>query len=216
MATAKKTTKKTASDTKEVAKNIETIEATEITKEEVVNETTESIVNTVVESETKIMATKPSKKKFEATEPINCISIASGDLGMIGIKSGINYTWAGRGDETEVEYQDLVSAVRSGKSHIYKPYFIIDNEDFLKEFPQVKKVYSAMYSIQDLRDILVKMTPAQIKTVISTLPEGAKESVKHIASNMISTGALDSVAKIKVLDEIYDTKFMLMTELFNA
>lgn len=158
---------------------------------------------------------KETKKEFKATDPIECVSITAGELGMIGIKSGINYTWAGRGDVTEVEYQDLVAAIRSSKSHIYKPYFIIQDEDFLKEFPRVKDVYSNMYSYQDLVQIF-QLTPSQMKSAIANLPEGARESVKHIASDLIVNGSLDSVKKIQMLDSIYDTKFMLMTELFNA
>ena len=194
-------------------KKTKTVEVVEAAETETILET-ETVVETE-KPEVKNVETKPLKKKFKPTDPIVCVSITAGDLGMIGIKSHINYTWAGRGDDTEVEYQDLVAAIRSGKSHIFKPRFIIQDEDFLNEFPQVKKVYSSMYSVKDLRAVF-SLTPAQMKKTINSLPDGAKESIKHIASNMISNGTLDSVAKIKVLDEIYDTKFMLMTELFNA
>lgn len=156
-----------------------------------------------------------TKKEFKPTDPVFCVSITAGELGMIGIKSGINYTWAGRGDVTEVEYQDLVAAIRSSKSHIYKPYFIIRDEDFLKEFPRVKDVYANMYSYQDLQQIF-QLSPSQMKTAILNLPDGAKESVKHIAADLIANGTLDSVKKIQTLDAIYDTKFMLMTELYTS
>lgn len=154
------------------------------------------------------------KRKFEESEPIECMSITSGELGMTGIKTGIVYKWSGRGDITEVEYQDLVAAIRSGKRHITEPFFIIQNDEFLDLFPQVRGKYSSMYSINDLQDVL-KLPVSQMRKIIESLPNGAKESIKHIASSMIAKGAMDSVQKIKVLDEIYGTKFMLMTELFN-
>lgn len=154
------------------------------------------------------------KRKFEESEPIECMSITSGELGMTGIKTGIVYKWSGRGDITEVEYQDLVAAIRSGKRHITEPFFIIQNDEFLDLFPQVRDKYSSMYSINDLQDVL-KLPVSQMRKIIESLPNGAKESIKHIASSMIAKGAMDSVQKIKVLDEIYGTKFMLMTELFN-
>jgi len=159
--------------------------------------------------------TKPApKKKFKQTDAVNCMSIASGELGMIGLKTGINYTWFGRGQVVEVEYQDLVAAVRSGKKHITEPLFIIQDKDFLTEFPQVEKKYESMYSVRDLEQVL-DMSPSDIRRVIESLPDGAKDSIKHIASTKIANGTLDSVQRIKVLDEIFDTKFMLMTELFN-
>ena len=54
-----------------------------------------------------------------------------------------------------------------------------------------------------------------MKSIILSLPDGAKESIKNMASQMISKGTLDSVQKIKFLDEIFNTELMLMTGLFN-
>lgn len=174
----------------------------------------EPVLTEEIVSETVVEKPVVKKKKFAADEAIPCVSIVSGQLGMIGIKSRINYSWMSRGDETKVEYQDLVAAIRSGKSQIFKPSFIITDDDFLKEFPQVEKIYNAMFSYRDLKEVL-DLPPAQMKQAILALPAGARESIKHIAATAISNGSLDSVARIKVLDEIFDTKLMLMTELFG-
>lgn len=187
------------------------IKATAETVAENTNTTQE--VSTPADTEV-VTPIKAAPKKFEATDAIECVSITAGELGMIGTKTGINYTWAGRGDVTEVEYQDLVAAIRGGKKHITAPFFVIQNEDFLAEFPQVKAVYASMYSLQDLKDVF-KLDVASMKATILGLPSGAQESIKSIASSMISKGQLDSVQKIKTLDEIFDTKFMLMTELYQ-
>lgn len=156
----------------------------------------------------------PEKRKFENEDPIPCESITVGELRMKGIKSNVNYIWAGRGDVTDVEYQDLVAAIRSSKSQVYSPSFIIKDEDFIKAFPQVAKIYDSMYTTQDLREVF-NLPPSQMKNVILSLPEGAKQSIRNMAASMIEKGTLDSVQKIKILDEIFDTKLMLMTELFN-
>lgn len=186
--------------TKKTEDNVELTETSEILNE--------------VENEKEVVVSKKKIREYKDTEAIKCVSITSGELGMIGIKSNINYRWAGRGDITEVEYQDLVAAIRSSKKHIYKPYFIIVDDEFISQFPQVKKVYENMFSYKDLSDVLT-LSPIQMKQAILSLPEGARESIRNIASTAISTGSLDSVARIKVLDEIFDTKFMLMTELFG-
>ena len=205
MATKRTITKNTTANT---------VEPIDIKKEEnleIESESVESIAETtVIETQVETVV----ERNYEATDPIKCVSITSGELGMIGIKSGINYRWACRGDVTEVEYQDLVAAIRSGKKHITAPFFIIDDKDFLKKWPQVEKNYASMYSIKDLTDVL-KLDAASMKKTILNLPTGARESIKNIASTMITKGQLDSVQKIKVLDEIYDTKFMLMTEIFG-
>lgn len=194
---------------KSVIKN-ETVET--VTTDAVINDVVDNAV--VAPEAVKAKVETKISKNFEATDPIKCVSITSGELGMIGIKSGINYRWAGRGDETEVEYQDLVAAIRSGKKHITAPFFIINDKDFLEKWPNVEKMYASMYSIKDLTDVL-KLDAASMKKTILNLPVGARDSIKNIASSMITKGQLDSVQKIKILDEIFDTKFMLMTELYG-
>lgn len=199
MATMKKANKTAVETTKIVENSTEAVQSNNDPVEQI------TMTKTVV---------APAERVFKETDPITCVSITSGELGMIGIKSHINYTWAGRGDETDVEYQDLVAAIRSSKKHIYEPYFIITDEDFLKKFPQVEKVYASMYSIKDLESVF-NASPDEMERIIQSLPKGAQESIKNIASTKIAKGTLDSIKKIQKLDKIFDTKFMLMTELFS-
>ena len=129
-------------------------------KKATIDTTVDEVVETVVEKEAveevveTVKETKVEPRKFKETDPIKCLSITAGELGMLGIKTGINYTWAGRGDETDVEYQDLVAAIRSGKKQVTAPRFIIKDEDFLALYPQIEKIYSSMLSYNDLKDIL--------------------------------------------------------------
>jgi len=176
--------------------------------------TVESVIEdeTVVDDVVDVVEKAP--RKYDADEGIPCRSIVSGGLYMSGIKSRIMYEWADNGDITEVEYQDLVAAIRSNVNYITKPYFIIEDDEFIAQHPQLDKIYSSMYSIKDLRDVLTDLSPNSMKNTILALPDGAKESIKNLASQMISNGTLDSVQKIKILDEIFETRLMLMTELF--
>lgn len=178
------------------------------------DEITEMAENKIDDVE-EVVTVKTEPRKFEATDGVPCRSITSGGLYMEGIKSHILYEWADNGDVTEVEYQDIVAAIRSNVNYISKPYFVIEDDDIIAQFPQLDKIYASMYSFKDLRDVLVELSPNNMKSTILSLPEGAKESIKSIASKMISNGTLDSVQKIKILDEIFNTELMLMTGLFN-
>ncbi|WP_281739980.1 hypothetical protein [Holdemanella biformis] len=153
-------------------------------------------------------------KKYANDDGILCESITAGELGMIGAKSGNNYTWMCYGDTTEVEYADLVAAIRLRKGHIFAPLFIIRDEDFLAKYPQVNDVYNSMYTTSDLEDIFM-LPAAQMKEVIKSLPFSVQKTIANMASAMITDGRLDSVQKIKVLDELFDTKLMLITELLD-
>ena len=74
--------------------------------------------------------------------------------------------------------------------------------------PALDEAYGSLYSIKDLKDIL-KQTPDQMQKSIASLPEGAKDSIKTISATMVDNGTLDSVRKVKVLDEIFGTEMLL-------
>ena len=152
-------------------------------------------------------------KKFEAMDGVLCRSIVDGVLVMEGIKSKNFYKWADTNDIAEVEYQDLVSAVRSNTSYVFAPHFIIEDEDFLEQFPQVQKVYDSMYTTADLKEILKLPATAMMKE-IEALPSGSKDNLREIAGKMVLNGQLDSVQKIKALDNFYKTNFLITTNLY--
>ena len=181
-------------------------------------ETTNNVEKVVIEEEIKKETTKEktvtkTPKKFDAMDGVLCRSIVDGVLVMEGIKSKNFYKWADMNDVAEVEYQDLVSAVRSNTSYVYAPHFIIEDEDFLDQFPQVQKVYDSMYTTADLKEIL-KLPVSTMMKEIETLPDGSKENLKAIAGKMVLNGQLDSVQKIKALDDYYKTNFLVTTNLY--
>lgn len=156
----------------------------------------------------------PVKKTFDQSDGIMCRSVTQGGLHMEGLKTKMMYDWSEYGDETEVEYRDLVAAVRTKTSFVFNPFFIIEDQDFISEFPQLQKFYNDQYSVKDLKEILELPVNEMIET-INTLPNGAKESLKSIASTQVANGRLDSVKKIKALDEVFDTDLNLLSELIT-
>lgn len=166
------------------------------------------------DEEPKDTSTKKTKKKFEQTDFIMCRSVIQGGLFLEGAKTKQLYRWTDYGDETEVEYRDLVSEVRAKSAFVFSPYFIVEDEDFIEEFPQLKQFYNQYYSVKDLREILSLPLSSMAKK-IEELPNGAKESLRSLAASMISSGAIDSVSKIKKLDEIFDTDMEFLSSLLQ-
>ena len=167
-----------------------------------------------IEDDENIKETSKPKKKFDQSDGIICRSITQGGLYMEGAKTKILYEWNDYGDESEVEYRDLVAEIRSKSQFVFRPCFIIEDEDFIKEFPQLERFYKEKYTIKDLRGILAMDATEMIET-IKTLPKGAADSLKSIAAQQVSTGQLDSVKKIKALDEYFGTDLNLIGELMN-
>lgn len=155
-----------------------------------------------------------TKRVFEPNDLIPCKSITAGELLMEGYKTKFVYRWADYDDVQEVEYQDLAYDIRiQGRSYSKYPRFIILDDDFIEQNPVLNEVYSKIFTISDLRKIL-EMTPAEIKKTVNTLPKGARDSLKTIVSTAIANGTLDSVNKIKVFDEIFETE--MVQTLFDA
>ena len=155
---------------------------------------------------------KPERRtrttKFDEYDLIPCASITVGGLYMVGTRSKDLYEWTGFGDVIDVEYRDLIAAVRSRDPMVFKPRFIIQDDDFLKENPAIEDVYSGMYTPEDIMHILAMPAP-QMKATILKLPGGAREALKRTAVTRINDGELDSIQRIKVLDEIFGTNMLL-------
>ena len=185
--TAVKTKAKTTADT-----TVETESTTESVKAEPVKTAD-------------VKEVKKEKKSYAPSDGIPCKSITNGGLYMPGLKSNILYSWVDAGDIVEVEYQDLQAAIRSNNGYVMNPLFVIEDEELVSQFPQLKK----------LEDVVTELSPGDMKATILSLPKGAQDAIKHLASKMVSDGRLDSVKKIKTLDEIFDTEMSIMTGLFS-
>lgn len=195
--TAVKTKAKTTADT-----TVETESTTESVKAEPVKTAD-------------VKEVKKEKKSYAPSDGIPCKSITNGGLYMPGLKSNILYSWVDAGDIVEVEYQDLQAAIRSNNGYVMNPLFVIEDEELVSQFPQLKKLYEVLYSVGELEDVVTELSPGDMKATILSLPKGAQDAIKHLASKMVSDGRLDSVKKIKTLDEIFDTEMSIMTGLFS-
>ncbi len=172
----------------------------------------EKVVNVVEPVIKEVTPAVVEKKKFAVDESILCRSITSGGLYMEGPKSGLLYSWVDYGDECDVEYRDLVALVRGKSQFVFAPLFIIDDEDFINEFSQLKQFYDDSYTVKDLEGVLDLPCDSMIAT-IKTLPKGAIASLKTIASTQVSNGRLDSMKKIKALDDIFGTELNLIASM---
>lgn len=160
-----------------------------------------------------IIKEEPKKKaprKFVQDDVILCKSVTFGELLLPGKKSQLLYTWADYGDATEVEFQDL-QALRSTRSaYLNAPYFVIEDEELLEQWPELKTLYAKVAALDV--DNLFNLPINQFKKRLREIPVGFKDSIKNIAGDKIRNGSLDSIAKINALDEILGTELKLMIE----
>lgn len=191
-------------------------------KTTVEKEQAESIVEDVIAEEVTVQevavkkVTKPviveEKKVFTDSDYILCRSIWSGGLNVIS-QSGNLYEFKDYGSECEINYRDLVTLIRRGSDHVFLPRFVILDEDFLKDFPTVQRVYGTMYTREDLIDIL-DLPVTRMKAEIAKLPKATKDSMRNLIATQIANGRLDSISKVRTLTEIFESDFNLLSDLF--
>lgn len=144
---------------------------------------------------------------------ILCRSIIAGGL-HVSCKSGNSYEFKGYGSDCEIEYHDLATLVRKHSAHVFNPRFIIKDEDFLAEFPQIQKAYDDMYTVNDLKDIL-DLPVSQMLDEMKRVPDTLKDTLKNLAASQIENGTIDSVRKIRALSEFFGADFNFLSELFS-
>ena len=191
------TTKKTTAKPK--VTTVETEVINNIVEENVVEET----VTPVIVKE---------KKVFTDSDYILCRSVCSGGLNVVS-QSGNLYEFKDYGAECEINYRDLVTLIRRGSDHVFLPRFVILDDDFLKDFPTVQKVYGTMYTMSDLVEIL-ELPIAHMKAEIAKLPKATKDSMRNLIATQIANGKLDSISKVRVLTELFNSDFNLLSDLF--
>ena len=169
------------------------------TKKETVTEE----IKSTIESEP-----KKAPRKFAPNDLIVCRSVTYGELLLSGVKSKLMYVWSNYGDTTEVEFQDLQALKSTRSSYLFRPRFVIEDEDLVEQW---SKDFGTMY--QDLVEVdvdeLFKLPIGKFKTALKKAPKGVQQAVKNIAGEKIMNGSLDSLAKIKAIDEILGTDLKL-------
>lgn len=174
-----------------------------------VTKVTEKAPEVVETSEPEIKVVE--KKKYAPDDEIMTTSCTAGQLIMIGSKTGRFYTWADYNDQTPVEYQDLKAEQYRNSPYIFKPLFLIEDDEFI-HLPENKKIADVYQNILTADDIekLFSLDSISFERTVKKAPKGIQDSIRTIATQKVQDGSLDSVSKIKAIDEI------LGTDLFNC
>ena len=156
------------------------------------------------EVETAKVEQKKAPRKYAPSDMIPCRSITYGELLLTGTKSKLLYSWANYGDITEVEFQDLQALKSTRSTYLFRPRLVIEDEELVEQWG---KDFANLY--QDIIDVdvedLLKLPVNQFKSKLKKASKGVQQAVKNIAGEKILNGSLDSLAKIKAIDEVLGT-----------
>ena len=165
-----------------------------------------------VESETPVQEVKKSApkspRKYAPDDQIPCRSITYGELLLTGVKSKLLYSWSNYNDITYVEFQDLQALRSTHSSYLYRPRIVIEDEELVEQWGKdFSDLYDSIVSV-DVED-LFKLPVGKFKTALKKAPKGVQQAVKNIAGEKILNGSLDSLTKIKAIDEVLGTDLKL-------
>lgn len=168
---------------------------------------TENMEAEVKETKSKKTATK-EVRKYAPGDMIPCRSVTYGELLLPGPKTRLLYTWANYNDVTEIEFQDLQALKSTRSTYLYKPRFIIEDEELIEQW---KNDFGKMYDEITNVDVeeLFRLSASQIKAKLKKAPAGIQQAVKNVAGEKIMNGSLDSLAKIKAIDEVLGTQLKM-------
>ena len=170
--------------------------------------TKKETVSEEMEIATETKTTKKAPRKYAPDDMIVCRSITFGELLLTGKKSKLLYSWANYGDTTEVEYQDLQALKSTRSSYLFKPRFVIEDEELVEQWGKdFNDMYKNIVDV-DVED-LFKLPAGQFKSKLKKAPKGVQQAVKNIAGEKIMNGTLDSLTKIKAIDEVLGTDLKL-------
>ena len=159
-------------------------------------------------TETKTPA-KKAPKKYAPTDTIECRSVTGGELILVGDKTKFHYNWSDFGDTAYVEYQDLQALQSRRSEFLTKPRFIIEDEELVEQWgSMLKSIYDKINTrnIEELFDLPVD----QFATQLNVIPAGLKDAVKTKAVQMIDSGELYDIRKVRAIDETWGTDFVEM------
>lgn len=170
------------------------------TKKEVITEES-------VEQEVKKPAAK-TPRKYAPDDLIPCRSVTYGELLLSAPKSKLLYSWANYNDVTEVEFQDLQALKSTRSNYLFRPRIVIEDEELVEQWSKDFKDMYGKITYVDVEEIF-DLPLGKFKTALKNAPKGVQQAVKNIAGEKIMDGSLDSLAKIKAIDDILGTDLKL-------
>lgn len=156
------------------------------------------------------------QREYLPSDLIPCKNIFAGTTVLTGNKTKTNYVWEGFGVVEYVEYQDLRSEILNKRSaYIYEPLIMIEDEHIVKSFKGLFELYKNMKTPEELEDLLHNGTEAELRKAIEEIPFGLQESLRSLAATMLQEGTLDSVRKVRMIDDLLDTSLSEQLGMFT-
>ena len=140
---------------------------------------------------------KVIKKQRDLNEMIDVKCIVHGGLNFI-TSTGLEVVWDSYGDIYPLEFKELLYMMNKYKRFFQEPWVIME-QDVIEDL-KAAHFYKNIIDYDEIDSIFTK-TPAQVKDVLSKIPEGTKRLIADRASDAMRKGTLDSLKVIELLQK---------------
>lgn len=152
----------------------------------------------------------PIKKQREQIDPHTLVEVKNNTAGKVVYVSprmmGYKICWHDFGDTELMEYSELMTMRNSARRFFEDNLIWIEDEE-VRDALGVSKYYKDAVSTSNLDD-LFKMSADTIRQKIALMSESNKNAVAQRAQSLIDSGVLDSVKKIRAVEESLDVKLV--------
>lgn len=172
---------------------------------------TDTLANNTVQETTKIKSVSKKKLKLEDDVLISVKSNVYGQLIYINHKTGDETRWEEYGEPQSLSVADL-RAMKAKQLDFFKENWItilgIDSADDEYDDVTVEEIYDALmisqYYKSDIPDDIGEIfnwSPDKIREILPKLTSSMKTSVIIRANELIENGTLDSISRVKAIEE---------------
>ena len=175
---------------------------------------TESVENTVnTDSKTGTVVKEKKKLKLDDNVSILVASNIFGELIYVNHKTGDKYTWENMGDVQSLYVSDIRAMKSNQRKFLEENWIVItgiadtsdeyENVDLTEiyEALQISNYYKEFLCPSNLNDVF-NWSNDEIRNKVSKMPTSTKETIAIRANELIKAGIIDSISKVKVLEEV--------------
>lgn len=163
-------------------------------------------VKKVSATKAKTVAAKRAKPQFELTDSVLIRNGFHGPLIIELPKSGYTIKLQEFGDEDYVEIADLRTLRNSHPKFFKKNWILFDDPDVI-DYLHVNEYYKNVLTNEEIEELFD--LPEEVMTKeLRKLSDGQRSTAMYAAMEKIGDGALDSIGKIKALEDIFGCKLM--------
>lgn len=156
------------------------------------------------------VAVAPAKKQREQIDPHTLVEVKNNTAGRVVYVSprmmGYKIYWYEFGDTELMEYSELMT-MRNSARRFFEDNLIWIEDEAIRDALGVSKYYKDAVSTSNLDDLFT-MSTDKIKQKIALMSETNKNAVAQRAQALIDSGKLDSIKKIRVVEEAIGTKLV--------